>query len=68
MPENKDLTSDFKDEVVSADKAESVQVSRSETERDKPRSPFIRVLAVIGALALVALSYLLFRYGYLWKI
>jgi len=32
------------------------------------RSPIVRVLAVLGAIAVPIISYLLFRYGYLLKI
>ena len=32
------------------------------------RSPFVRVLAILGAVAVPILAYLLFRYGHLLKI
>lgn len=43
--------------------------NNEETEEPlKKRSPIVRALAIIGAAALVALSYALFRYGYLWRL
>lgn len=37
-------------------------------EVETKRSPIVRVLAVLGAIAVPIIAYLLFRYGYLMKI
>ncbi len=38
------------------------------TEPMAKRSPFVRILAILGAVAVPIIAYLLFRYGYLLKI
>lgn len=37
-------------------------------EVETKRSPIVRVLAILGAIAVPIIAYLLFRYGYLMKI